>query len=182
MAKFKINDRVRIVATGEFGTVKGREVTATPTEEFPNKVKIEYIVKVGEGFANWKVYTKNELDVVREGEAQGRVYSKVYDVVDGYKITMYTRVESEWGLMRDVIDYSKERHLYMGYAIYSPADTYDENVGIRIARKRSRTCPFCHMASVFNGEFNAATVEALMDVKADYIKNNFDKFINRAKK
>ena len=37
------------------------------------------------------------------------------------------------------------------------------------------------MYSTFNGEFNAATVEAIMDVKADYIKNNFDKFINKTK-
>ena len=38
------------------------------------------------------------------------------------------------------------------------------------------------MCSDFNGEFNVATVEAIMDVKADYIKNNFDKFINKDKK
>lgn len=38
------------------------------------------------------------------------------------------------------------------------------------------------MYSTFNGEFNAATVETIMDVKADYIKNNFDKLINKAKR
>ena len=39
------------------------------------------------------------------------------------------------------------------------------------------------MYSSFNGEFNnAATVEAIMNVKTDYIKNNFDKFINKDKK
>ena len=38
------------------------------------------------------------------------------------------------------------------------------------------------MYSSFNGEFNAATVEAIMDVKADYIKNNFDKFIKKSQK
>ena len=38
------------------------------------------------------------------------------------------------------------------------------------------------MSSSFNGEFNAPTVEAIMDVKADYIKNNFDNFINKAKR
>ena len=37
------------------------------------------------------------------------------------------------------------------------------------------------MYSSFNGEFNAATVEVIMDVKTDYIKNNFDKFINKTK-
>ena len=37
------------------------------------------------------------------------------------------------------------------------------------------------MYSSFNGEFNAATVEAIMNVKTDYIKNNFDKFIKKDK-
>ena len=37
------------------------------------------------------------------------------------------------------------------------------------------------MYSTFNGEFNDATVEIIMNVKADYIKNNFDKFINKDK-
>ena len=58
---------------------------------------------------------------------------------------------------------------------------YNKAHGIRIARKRSRTRPFCIMSITFNGEFNAATVEVIMDVKADYIKNNFDKFINKTK-
>ena len=38
------------------------------------------------------------------------------------------------------------------------------------------------MCSDFNGEFNAATVEAIMNVKTDYIKNNFDKFIKKSQK
>ena len=37
------------------------------------------------------------------------------------------------------------------------------------------------MCRDFNGEFNDATVEVIMDVKTDYIKNNFDKFINKTK-
>ena len=73
--------------------------------------------------------------------------------------------------------------LRIGYAVYSHEDEYNEAHGIRIARKRSRTRPFCLMCSDFNGEFNnAATVEAIMNVKTDYIKNNFDKFINKDKK
>ena len=37
------------------------------------------------------------------------------------------------------------------------------------------------MCRDFNGEFNDATVETIMNVKTDYIKNNFDKFINKDK-
>lgn len=174
MAKFKVNDRVRVIATGEVGTVKGRDITP---EEGTKRVKIEYIVKVGEGFNNWKSYSKKEIEVVRNKVEEPRVYTKEYDVVDGYKILMYTKVEN----YRGPFD-SKGRILNMGYSIYSPADEYNQERGIKIARKRSRSCPFCRMGSEFNGEFNADTVVALMDVKANYIKNNFDKFINRRMK
>ena len=68
------------------------------------------------------------------------------------------------------------------YAIYSHENEYNEAYGIRIACKCSHTSPFCLMCRDFNGEFNAATVEVIMDVKADYIKNNFDKFIKKSQK
>lgn len=172
MAKrFKVNDHVRVIATGEVGTVKGREVLPV---DGTKQVKIEYIVKVGNGFDNWKSYSKKELEAVRTVNEELRVYTKVYDIVDGYKITMYAKVNNyhtPWD--------TKERSLSVGYSIYSPADVYDENRGIKIARHRSKTSPFCLMYSEFSGEFNAATVNAIMDVKADYIKNNFNKFINR---
>ena len=109
---------------------------------------------------------------MKKEKKEPRTYIKVYDVVDGFKITMYGKVDTLFGT---------GRVLRIGYAIYSPEDEYNETHGIRIARKRSRTRPFCLMCSDFNGEFNAATVEAIMDVKADYIKNNFDKFINKTK-
>ena len=176
MAKFKVNDRVRVITTGEIGTVKGREVI--PVEN-SKRVKIEYIVKVGNGFNNWKSYSKKELEAVRTETKELRVYTKVYDVVDGYKITMYAKVDNiacraSWD--------NRKRMLSMGYSIYNPVDVYNENCGFKIARHRSENSPFCLMFSEFSGEFNASTVNAIMDVKADYIKNNFDKFINRTSK
>lgn len=171
MAKFKVNDRVRIIATGEIGTVKGRDIIPI---EGSKRVKIEYIVKIGDGFDNWKSFSKNEIQSMKKEKKEPRVYTKVYDVVDGFKITMYGKVDT-WCC-------GTGRLLRIGYAIYSPEDEYNETHGIRIARKRSRTNPFCIMYSSFNGEFNAATVEAIMDVKADYIKNNFDKFIKKSQK
>lgn len=172
--KFKINDRVRIKATGEIGTVKGREMI--PVEN-TKRVNIEYVVRVGNGFNNWKSFSKTELEPIPKNDDERGVYTKVYDVVDGYKITMYTKVSNDHDMF-----FKKYRYLRMGYAIYSPEDVYDEKRGIRIARKRSRTSPFCHIESTFNGEFNAETVDALMDVKANYIKNNLDKFIKRSLK
>ena len=86
-----------------------------------------------------------------------------------------------------LIEYSLKLFIYwdllrIGYAIYIHEDEYNEAHGIRIARKRSLTNPFCIMYSSFNGEFNTATVEAIMNVKTDYIKNNFDKFIKKSKR
>lgn len=172
--KFKINDRVRIKATGDVGTVKGREVLPI---EGSKRVNIEYVVKLGDGFSNWKPFSKTELEPIRKEVNERRVYTKVYDVVDGYKITMYTKVDIDKFCIL-----GKEYKLRMGYAIYSPEDVYVYDRGVRIARKRSRTSPFCHIESSFSGEFNEATVNALMDVKADYIKNNLDKFIKRENK
>ena len=170
MAKFKVNDRVRIIATGEIGTVKARDIVPI---EGSKRVKIEYIVKIGDGFDNWKSFSKKEIQSVAEEKKEPRVYTKVYDVVDGFKITMYGKVDTLFGT---------GRVLRIGYAIYSPEDEYNEAHGIRIARKRSRTRPFCLMCRDFNGEFYDATVEIIMNVKTDYIKNNFDKFINKDKK
>lgn len=170
--KFKINDRVRVKATGEIGTVKGREVSPI---EGTKHINIEYIVRTGDGFSNWKSYSKAELEPIYKENEEKRVYTKVYDVVDGYKITMYAKVDKSKLSLRI-------RHLNIGYAIYCPEDKYDKELGIRIARRRSRTSPFCYLTSTFSGEFNEATVFALMDVKADYIKNNLDKFIKRRQK
>jgi hypothetical protein len=169
--KFKVNDRVRVKATGEVGTVKGREVLSV---DGTKHINIEYIVRVGDGFGNWKSYNRKELEPLKRDTQEKHTYTKVYDVVDGYKITMFTKVYS------NLFNYVG-RDLRMGYAIYSPEDEYDESIGVRIAKKRSISSPFCHMYSAFGGEFNEATVYALMDVKADYIKNNLDRFIKKSK-
>lgn len=175
--KFKINDRVRVIATGESGVVKGREILPV---EGSKRVNIEYIVKVGDGFSNWKTFSKKELESVRKEEEEPRVYTKVYDVVDGYKITLFAKVYNHKG-ENDFFSYSY-RELKIGYSIYNPDDEYNEQIGVKIARKRSRLSPFCRLTSDFNGEFNKETVEAIMDVKATYIKNHFDKFIQKQNK
>ncbi|MDY4182874.1 MAG: hypothetical protein SOX92_01060, partial [Candidatus Onthovivens sp.] len=106
MAKFKVNDRVRIIATGEEGIIKGRDVIP---EEGTKRVKIEYIVKMGNGFDNWKSFSKNEIQSMKKEKKEPRVYTKVYDVVDGFKITMYGKVDTWFGM---------GRLLRIGYAIY----------------------------------------------------------------
>lgn len=49
MAKFKVNDRVRIIGTGEIGTVKGRDII--PIEAIMD-VKADYIKNNFDKFIN----------------------------------------------------------------------------------------------------------------------------------
>ena len=70
MAKFKVNDRVRIIATGEVGTVKGRDIIPI---EGSKRVKIEYIVKIGNGFDNWKSFSKNEIQSMKKEKKEPSV-------------------------------------------------------------------------------------------------------------
>ena len=171
MAKFKVGDKVIVNESKEEGVVKGREMTKVDGDD--KRVKITYIVRTVDtnGDPMWASYNKKELSSYPQNVKRPEEYIKVYDVVDGYKITLYgnvCRIKS-W-------NYNK---LSIGYSIYSPKDEFDEKQGVRIARHRSRTSPFCMMNSSFNGEFNSLTVNNIMDAKADYIKNNFDKFINK---
>lgn len=170
MAKFKVGDKV-IVNGGEQGIVKGREMTKVDGDD--KRIKITYIVRTvdANGDAKWASYDKKELSPYPQNVKQSEEYVKVYDVVDGYKITLYGNVRR--------IKYWNNNKLSIGYSIYSPKDEFNEKQGVKIARHRSRTSPFCQMYSEFNGEFNSLTVNNIMDAKADYIKNNFDKFINK---
>lgn len=172
--KFKINDRVRVVSTGETGTIKGREITPV---EGTNRVKVEYVVKVGDGFDNWKAFSRKEIEPTQKADTKTpHTYVKLYDVVDGYKITLYAVTERHKAF-KFLFDELNRSSLRIGYAIYNPVDVYDENVGIKLARKRSRVSPLCTMYSDSYGEFNKDMVYSIMDTKADYIKNNLDKFI-----
>ena len=56
MSKFKINNKVIVKETGKEGIIKGRDVI----ELGDGKVKVEYIVKTGNGFDNWGSYSKSE--------------------------------------------------------------------------------------------------------------------------
>ncbi len=170
MGKFKINDKVIVKSTGEKGVVMAREVIPI---EGSKQVRVEYIVRTGNGFKHWKVYNKDEIETIQKSKPNNGEYIKVFDVVDGYKITIYTKVTNDWG------PFGKMKDLRLGYSIYNPSDKYDEKIGIKIARDRAKKSPFCSMRSGFSGEFNEMTVKGIMDAKADYIKNNFDKFINK---
>ena len=180
MSKIKINDKVIVKATGKTGVVKGREVH----DEGNGRVKIEYVVKNGEGFSNWGTYSKNELTKVVRKKDEKANPTIVLDAPNGYKVTLVAVVRNE-DIWKDAFDkdgyYSpyrrKGKDFRIGMAIYNPNDTYDYNLGVRIATHRAKTSPFCHLISDFNGEFNKETVEALLNVKGNYIVKNIEHFV-----
>lgn len=181
MSKFRIGDNVIVKETGNFGVIKGREIV--PLEGKKNR--IEYVVKVGNGYENWKCYTKNELEKVRKKEEK-KVYPKlVIDAENGYKVTVVALIET----IRDFYDFGypyedieipviiKHCRLSIGYSIYNPEDEYDEEMGQRIALHRAKTNSFSTLYADTKAEFTKDTVSALLYSKGKYIADNVAKFI-----
>lgn len=192
MSKFNVNDEVIVVATGEKGVVKAKEVT-TANDGNKKHITIQYMVKVGEGFSNWKVFYRRELQKApkKEETAESKYIIKVYDAPNGYKVTLVALADTYKHFEYDEVYFEEEEHwqsiarhckgkkLNVGYSICNPNDEYSAKVGVKIAKKRLHSKPFAHMTSKFSGEFNKETIVAIMDVKANYIINNIDKFINK---
>lgn len=182
MSKLKINDKVIVKENGKVGVVKGREIKQLTD----GKVKIEYVVKTGEGFNHWKAYRKNELERVNPIKTEKKLPTLVVDADNGYKITLVGIVRNQT-VWKDVVDdigffntYARKgKNLSIGYSIYNPNDKYDPDFGKRIAIHRAKKKPFCHMVSDFNGEFNHQTIMALLEVKGKYIANNLEHFISK---
>lgn len=180
MSKLKIGDKVIVKVTGEVGVVKSREVIDLSDK----RVKVEYIVKTGNGFENWMSYTKNELEKVDNRPENKSIPTLVVDAPNGYKVTLVALVQNET-VLKDSYDADgyyapyarKGKDLKIGYSIYNPNDEFDRKIGVRIATHRAKTSPFCHLISDFNGEFNRETIHALLRVKADYIVHNFSNFV-----
>lgn len=177
MSKFKIGDKVIVKSTGKVGIIKGREV-----HEMENgRVAIEYVVKTGEGFQNWNAYGKKELAKLNLYDNEKAVPTLVVDAPNGYKVTLValTKRENVWNTFDDGFNayYRRGKRLCIGYAIYNPNDTYDEELGFRIAKHRAKKKPFCDIISGFSGEFNKETIDALLKVKGEYIAAHIDDFV-----
>lgn len=177
MSKFNVGEEVIVLESGKSGVVKGREVL----NDGGKHTKIEYVVKLGEGFDNWKTFSKKELKrKPRVDKSALNVISKSFKADNGYILTVSgftnTFVYDSW----DEEDFKllKAKRLRIGYSICNPSDTFDEAVGVKIAVHRAKTSPFCDVTSRFTGEFNKETIEALIDVKAQYILKNIDRFVS----
>ena len=182
MSKFKNGDKVIVKESGKIGIVKGREINTLPD----GKVNVEYIVKLDDGFWNWKCYHRNELTKVVTEKPKKKANVKIFDAPNGWKVTLVSIVNRQ-KVWRDAFDengfyapYERDgKEFSIGYSIYNPNDEWNEDLGVRIATHRAKKKPFCHLVGDFSGEFTKETIEALMNVKGEYIVNHIDEFVNK---
>ena len=181
MAKFNVNDSVIVKATRQEGVIKCREEV---NDKASKRTEITYLVKLGNGFENYKQFKREELERVPRAENPRPETIKVYDAPNGVKVTMVsiTSVNNSGfvGWPPSCSSFSrKEKTFRIGVSFYNPTDEYDPEMGYKIARHRAVNKPFCSLTARFLGEFNAATITAIMDVKAQYIIENIDKFVKK---
>ena len=188
--KFRVNDNVVVRATGEQGVVVSRD---NRFDEATQRSTVTYVVKFGDSLKDFKEFSRKELKRVQVEPTYPKYNFKVYDGPNGYKLTM-VGVTDIICLYNDILEAVNDvigvpdgyetpatfkcKELNIGFAIYNPEDEYDVNTGVKIARHRALNSPFCHLTADFLGEFNEATVNALLDVKAQYILDNFDRFVS----
>lgn len=177
MARFKVNDEVIIKENKKKGIIVCRDEV---TDKENNRTEVKYFVKLGNGLNNYKWLTRKDFTrYIPKEVSNKRIKSRIYDLSNGYKLTLVSIVETVNRFEEDSITfYDKERSLRIGYALCNPADEFNENVGFKIARHRAYAEPFTHIVARFTGEFNEATTEAIMDAKAQYITENIANFIN----
>ena len=178
MAKFKVNQRVLEKESGKLGVIRAKEV-----DKKEKHTDVKYLVDFHEGIENWKIMRRKDLLPYVKPKAQEYIF-KTYEVDGGQVITMAAHVETEKVETFDEFleDYVKTsfKSLTIGFSIYNGTDEYDEAIGQKFAKHRCKTNPFVLMTSDCRAEFNVATVKAIMDVKAQYIKANFSKFYRTA--
>lgn len=175
--KLKVGDIVRIKDKNstKIGIIKGKEIIPL---DGTSRVSIEYLVKpLGTvGFNSWIKTDRKGLERIQsEDPTPKNEFVKEYDADGGWKVMLFASTNKE----KQTDEHGSVKSLRIGYSIYNPNDTYSFKVGKRIAKRRASISPFCQMTSAFSGEFNYDTVNAIMDVKADYIIKNIDKFAHK---
>lgn len=180
MSKIKVGDNVLVKETGEEGVVKGRDVTVNEDGTF----NIEFIVKKGNGFSNWGSYKRKELkrNNQRPPQPTKKVPINTTRTVDGYKVVVVGNITEE-----DVSYYEPlglcdfcYYVLSVGYAICNPEDEFNLKTGIGIANYRSKKHPFARYVAGRRRDFTKETIEAIINVKADYIASHIEQFTNIA--
>ena len=98
----------------------------------------------------------------------------------GTRLDVYTRKSQK---VSDALlffkHHIKKKRLRIAWAISHPEDEFNLDTGIDIARKRCRRRPMSVLESEFVGEFREDLVTAVLDVKANFIANNIEKFTDK---
>lgn len=133
-----------------------------------------------------KSYVLTTEKAVNGGTATILVYGELWEdgFVDGLRIQ---RV----GLSRDGrrviehgteilgslgIPYARTKHFNFGWAICSPEDKFDEEIGIKIAKKRFSVSPISTQSgNLLTDDMNMSIIQN----EIDFISDNFDKFYRR---
>lgn len=193
MSKIKIGDRVRVRKNGATGTVVGREQKNLGD----GKVKVEYVVKTGDGFENYAAYARKEIEKVvtvapkKDESTYPHVYNYEHKCADGRTVVLTGIVDTfreeitareaygEVTLFETVK--VKKKALSVGYAICHPSDEHDKTVGAEIAYARAVNKPLAYFETDFVGEFREDFVTVVLAAKAKFVEENIDRFINRDK-
>lgn len=180
MSKIKVGDNVLVRETGEEGVVKGRDITVNDDGTF----KIEFIVKKDNGFANWQSYDRKELKRNNKRKPLKPKKLPIYatrTTEDGYKIVVIGLLqESNTDYYYDLgICYFGYYALSIGYAICNPNDDFDLKTGIAIAKHRAKKTPFAKYVAGWRKDFTKETIDAIVNVKANYIAAHIEDFINQ---
>ena len=195
MCKIKIGDQVFVKENGVVGTVVGREAIALEDK----KVRVEYVVKTGAGFENYKSFTRKEiaktpkaLTDVPEKTVYPRIYNYEHKCADGRILvltgvvdTYYDDITSfeTYGSSRLVeVNKVKRKVLFIGYSICHPDDSNNKEIGASIALRRAYDKPLAIFESPFTGEFREDFVTVILKAKAQFVEENNDRFIERDKK
>lgn len=166
--KLKVGQNVRVKETGEIGVIKGREVI--PMQD--KHIKVQYVIKLGEGIANWKAFDKKDIELVVSNKNEyPKMYTKRY-TQDGRDLTLVGIVDKDFYNMKNFV---------IGHALRHPHDEVNMTLAYRIAKRRAWHRPVCNIVSYLKGEFKDETVNALMDVKAKYIFEHLENFVREEK-
>lgn len=179
--KFRVGDTVIIKDTNQKGTVVAHEQTKLNN----NRVKVEYIVKTGDGFENYHAYSRKDLEMYYEPTNKtNRTYPRLYNYehvcADGRTVILTAIVDKfvEYPPVADMKSI-KKKYLAIGYAICHPDDKNNKEIGAEIALKRAFDSPFTYLESLYTGEFNSQFVTDILYSKALFIENNINKFITK---
>lgn len=167
MSRLNIGDKVIVKSTNEKGIVKGRDIIGKGDGTFD----VQYIVKLGDGYENWKPFNKRELkrNNPNKQKKKNQINSITITAKNGYKVTVVSVLKETF------LTYT----LTIGYSICNPNDVFDEKFGINLAKHRALTNPFSKYFSIKKKDFTEETATAIIAIKANYIANNIEEFINR---